>query len=217
MPSAISSPGETEIFSLFRYCQQVFISHGVRLAFPANTDPRKTYKWRYLESFLRQISEWNLSIATSYKLIDAMVEHADKYKQLRQRGLAILTSKQILEIGHKAIMGSEKSRDEIIEILERDIRFLSQYPNRLIALLYRNTPREMPNIVKWHNMDSALSSTFLSISRSCAIAMQRLTPTEKLMMPSNLQLHNLRGKCITPVVFKYRIRTLMGDDWGLVC
>lgn len=213
--SAIATPDEVTVFDIFRYCQQAFRKAGVPLAFPAGTNPRKTYKWRNLESFISKIDEWQLDLRTAYRLIDAMIAHAKEHKQLRSRGLSILTSASILEIGYDSITRQDAGQDGLVQIVSNDLKFLEQYPDRLEALLDRGN-RGGPNILKWH-MQGKISSTLLATSKSCCLAMQQLTPIERSMLPERIRLVEIQQQCLATVALKYRLKVMLGADWGVLC
>lgn len=184
--------------------------------FPKDTDPRRTYKWRCLETFLAKMDEYQLDLPTAYRVIDAMVDHAHLHNLLRQRGLSILSSASLIEIGHKSITREHQDQSGIIEVIKKDIDFIKQYPDRLTALLRREVSSGGPNILKWH-MRGELSSGFLAISKACQLAMHQLTPLERSMLPSRLRLLELRGQCTATVLLKYRLKFLFGNDWGVTC
>ncbi len=220
LSSAISTPElnpeETTIFDIFRYCQRSFSRYGVSLSFPNNTDPKKTYKWRYLEGFLVKTKQLELSLKTAYRLIDAMVDYAHINKQLHSRGLAILSSASMLDIGYNSIK-KEVNRDaDLVMIIDRDLKFLSAYNDRLAALIHRENKTAVPNLIKWH-MQGKLSTTFIAISKSCQIAIHKLSSMERLMLPKRVALYGVQRQCIANATLKHRLKSMLGDDWGVVC
>ena len=217
MSLAIALPDETKILDIFRYCQKSFARYGVQLSFPAGTEPCKTYKWRYLEGFIEHMEKLGLSIQTSYKLIDAMVDHAHTHKQLRHRNLAILASASLLSIGCRAIAKEDKNHKDIVEVLKQDVEFVdSQGDDRLAVLMHRQNRTTAPDIVKWH-MQGKISTGFLAISRACRVAMSRLTERERAMLPNIAELHDIQRRCVATVALKYRLKAVMDNDWGITC
>ena len=67
---------DNQILKILSFCQKSFSKFGIDVSFPKNTDPKKTYKWRYIEKFVERMNELDLNEETVVKLIDAMVEYA---------------------------------------------------------------------------------------------------------------------------------------------
>jgi len=207
MPSTIvESPNEVRIWRIFKYCRDSFQRAGIRIEFPKDTDPRKTYKWRYLEGFSNKIDEWAISDEAACRIIDSIVEYATQRKQL-SRGLSLLVSEQALEIGLKSIDRSEASLAAIVDRLKRDYKLVMGADP-----MGKEYPRAMPNIVKWY-MRGILSKTYLTFSKKCHEAMTRLDGIERDMLPSGKELILARMAALKNIKAKNMMKIAMADDW----
>ncbi len=197
--------------AFFKYCQEEFSNAGFRVEFPKHTDKTKTYKWRYLENFVKKIDEWELSDRAARLLISAMVDFAKKNDQLK-KGLSILASDQILEIGHTAIQGKLTSNNRTLDIIVENMQFAKGKDP-----LYRNEPMALSEIVRWH-MRGQVSDVYVAISKKCRRAMRKLDKAERSMLPSGKDLIRLRQELFSSdIKMKHKIKLMMDDDWDGEC
>lgn len=186
------------------------------MSFPPNTDPRKTYKWRYLENFCDKIDEWGITESTAYRVIDAMVEHAKRHGQLHQRGIAILSSEQMLDIGYESLCRNEQTIDTIVERIRSDRKFILSLPN-LDLLSARENPNSFTNLVKWATQGK-ISLYYIAISKSCGLAMRKLDKFEReMIIPRTIELVEARRIICKNVITKHKIKLILREDWGLEC
>jgi len=180
------------------------------MVFPRGTDPRKTYKWRYLEHFCKRVDEWNISDETGCRMIDAMIQYAKKNKQIN-KGLALLASDKMLEVGYKAISNEDRMLDLTIQRIDADKNLVYN-----IDLLSRTGPKSLPSIVKLY-IQGRLSTTYLAVSRRCHEAMMQLDSIERSMLPRGHELINIRAKLLGSACTKNKIMMILGDDWRDMC
>lgn len=204
MSDVIGSPDR--ILRIFKYCQIAFNRVGINVSFPKNTDPSKTYKWRYLENFDRRISDLQVSDDTILKILNAIVDHAVKHKQLR-KGLALLAVDQILDIGLKAIEGQEKASGHLIDRLQADHDFVGDKDPA-----GKDHNKALPNLVKWY-MTGQISKQYLTVSRKCHAAMIGFDRVERSLLPPGKELVMLRMEMMGDDNTKRRIMYIMGDDY----
>lgn len=162
------------------------------------------------------MDEWGLSEATAFRLVDAMVEHASRHGQLRDRGLYILTSEKILEIGLKSINQRNQTDAGIFNRIKQDVKFMQAYHDKVASLLKRDTPKSSPSIIKWY-MQGSISEYFIALSKSCGAAISKLTPFEKSLLPSMSRQLEIRSWSHSSAMLKNRIKLMMSDDWGATC
>ena len=197
---------DRRIFGFFKYCENKFSEVGFRISFPKDTDPKKTYKWRYLEHFVRKVDEWEISDDTACQIIGAMVDHAANKKQLK-KGLSLLASDQILEIGYKSIRRKQVDSKNLVETIKKDVQTVhGQDP------LGKTAPRALPNVVKWH-IQNKVSDLYLTVSKSCRRAISELDEVERDMLPSGKEFLLLRRDALSSIPIKHQIKWAMGDDW----
>jgi hypothetical protein len=159
----------------------------------------------------------NLGIGTIYEVVESLVEHAARNGQLRKRGLALLSSNSVVDIAYRSITQKQQAKTDIYKRIEREVKFVNSAGkcDRLTTLLARDNGRS-PNIVLWF-IRREISPEFISLSRSCQIAINRLTEIDKSLMPNKLALEQSRRPCIAKVDLKFRLKLLFGDDWGVIC
>lgn len=197
--------------ALFKYCQEEFSNAGFRVSFPKHTDKTKTYKWRYLEGFIKKVDEWELSDRAARLLVSAMIKWAKKNNQLK-KGLSLLASDQILEIGHEAIQGKLASTERTVDTITADMKFTHGKDP-----LYRSEKLALPEIVRWH-MRGQISDIYLAISKKCRKAMRQLDKAERSMLPSGKDLIRIRQELFSDdVKAKHKIKLMMDDDWDGEC
>ena len=182
------------------------------MGFPKNTDPKKTYMWRYLNYFINKVDEWEISDSTSYKLIDAIIAQSKRNNQLHKKGLAILSSDKILETGYKAINAELKLEGDTLDRLREDHIMLSAYSDKVHILMERPSTGALPNIVQWY-IQGRLSRLYLATSKSCSTAMNRLSEFELTMLPNNKELLLLKHSCFKNALTKHRAKSILGDEW----
>lgn len=202
----MQSPGDVRVWKLFKYAQSSFGRAGIKIAFPKDTDPKKTYKWRYLIKFAQKLDELQASDEVAVRIIDAVAIYAVKSKQLH-KGLALLVSDSVLEICCKDIERSDNSRDAIVGRISTDAAFV-----RANDPLGRSCERGLPNIVKWH-MSGIVSELYISLSGKCRDAISKLDAVEMSMLPSMKSMATAASSIVKDVRIKHKIKMIMGDDW----
>lgn len=200
------APDKVKIFRLFKYCQDAFRKAGVVIAFPADTPPEKTYKWRYLVNFALKVEELGASEEATIRIVEAVVQYAMTHKQLR-KGLALLTNDQILEECTKIAAEAQGHQYGLLTKLESDLALFNSADASA-----RNTPRGLPNIVRWY-MRGEISRNFLAVSRKAGMAIDRLCGVERGMVPNYADLFHIRCKLYRNASLKCRIRAILGADF----
>jgi hypothetical protein len=117
----------------------------------------------------------------------------------------------VLEIGYKALSAAERVREHIISRLRADAMLIGD-SNRIQRLLHRQTPDSPPDIVVWFIQDR-LSKTYMSVSKSCFVALNHLTEDEKRMLPSKVSLIVFKNINFVDGVLRANARAILGSDW----
>lgn len=197
----------------FKYLQKAFKNANIRIKFPKDTDPTKTYTWRYLKHFAEKVDEWGVSDETAYKLIDAITDYSKKHKLLN-RGVSILASDKILEIGYEAIKGQVQMEDNIYHKLGLDRKIIESINGSKVTMLLKREPEKaLPNIVKWYTQGK-LSTLYIALSKSCGAAMASLNSFERSFLPPIGELLDIKQKCLKNAIVKNKIKFIFGDDWA---
>lgn len=205
------APSDDRIMSLFKYCQKAFASEGYTLSFPANTDPKTTYKWRYLKDFSQRIDKLEISDQTTYQLILAIVKYAKSKKQLR-RGLSILLSDKLFELGYEAIEQKQQAEGSILSRVKKDKVFMESFDDPLEQLTKIKKEGGLPNIVLWY-IQGRLSIAYLALSKKCSMAMRSLNKEHRSLLPNGKELVATRFKIIDSAITKARLKLVIDKDW----
>ena len=205
------APSDDRIMSLFKYCQKAFASEGYTLSFPANTDPKTTYKWRYLKDFSQRIDKLDISDQATYQLILAIVKYAKSKKQLR-RGLSILLTEKLFELGHEAIKQKQQAEASVTSKIKTDRKFVESFDNPIERLTKIEREGGLPNIVLWY-IQGELSIAYLALSKKCSLAMRSLSKEHRSLLPEGKELIATRYKIIDSAMTKARLKLIMDKDW----
>ena len=84
------------VFKIFRKQMK---RYGKFVSFPKNTDPTKTYSWRYLTKFIDDFDTIGLDDGELPSVIEAVVQDAKKRGLLRC-GISILNKVDLLAVCH---------------------------------------------------------------------------------------------------------------------
>jgi hypothetical protein len=207
--SDIKNSPDERIIALFKYAQSAFRRIGINVAFPQHTDPRKTYKWRYMAKFIEKLDEFHINDQIAYRLIDAVALYASKHKQ-QHKGLSLLASDQILKVCCDSLAESDNHEAKIIMRLQSDKQLVCN-----ANPLSRQASSSLPNIVKWY-MQGLLSCTYMALSERCHSAMTSLNKVERSMLPSGLDLIKARAEILKDARLKYKVKVVFGNDWRSV-
>jgi len=197
---------DIKIWKIFKYCQDKFRKAGISLTFPKNTDPKKTYKWRYLVGFVKKLEEMEASTDAIHQLIEAIIKYATKNKQLH-KGLSLLTSERVLSECCDVILQGHISEDKLIDRVKADYKLVAH-----ADLLGKKYARGMSNIVRWY-IEGNISEVYLSLSEKCHEAMIKLDKLERCMMPSGKELILARMDILSNHKLKGKIKRAMLNDW----
>lgn len=208
---------EDRIEQVWSMCRDVYAMHGRILSFPAQTDPRKTYQWRYVKSLASKLDEWGFDDQTSSVLLDIAVRHITA-QGLLHKGLAALLQNNILQICYDTLQHQQTSGNQSINSLELINNWFTQQVNSKDTqktLLHRANIYSLRNITMWYQ-SSKLSALFLSLSKSCCKALVRLSkidPHERSQLPKSIELYNIRSRFINNKQNQTAARKILKDDW----
>lgn len=198
---------QSDIYDYFHVCKETFSEYGMSLNFPKNTDPTKTYKWRYLKTFDKKIKQWDLGKDLARLIIKSAIKYAYESKTLR-RGLSILASDKILELAYNDLKNKSDRQEDLIDDIEESKKWVDSR-NGLLGL----NNRMIPNIVVWY-ISNRISKNFLSISKSAKHAIGELREEHRSMLPSEFELILARDKIISDLYLKIKVKKIMGKDWA---
>jgi len=207
---------DDEILKIWDWCFEAYLQQGMRITFPKNTEPSKTYQWRFAKSIARKFREWEFDDATCIKFISIAVAQA-KQRRVLKKGLAALHQSNMLDICHKILTSQDNdNKGQLESLISMKSWIDKQIGNStpLEVLLHRRDTRSFPNIIKWYQA-SKISELFISLSRSCNKAVIELqnNTIEKRLLPSFSSLYLLRSEFLSESHNVKVTKPLFGNDW----
>lgn len=180
-----------KISQLFEVCQQSYLRHNVRIQLPANTDPTKTYQWRYLKSLDKKFSQWGFDQDLEKRFIDITIDYCFENK-LTKKGLAIFHQTNLMEMCYNKLVSESKNIENNIITLKNTHQWLkSQVGSKPLSnLLLRDLPWEYCNLTKWY-LASKIPMLYLAISNVCKHALTKLqeqNSDERRLLPTHTKL-----------------------------
>jgi hypothetical protein len=210
-----------KIWKVWNWCSDSYLRHGIRLSFPKHTDPVKTYQWRYCRSLTEKLEEWDFDDETSCRFIDIAVQHAKSIGVLR-KGLAVLHQGNMLGVVYDLLQQESEFDDQSIQSLVYIKKWFDQQisdGNLITYLLERPHPGSYCNITIWYQANR-LSPLFISLSRSCCKALNRLKKLdeeERGLLPKVTELYRLRSDFTDDVNCLKKAKDILGEDWRELC
>lgn len=192
------------IFDTFKYCQEVFSKHGINLQFPKNTDPKTTYKWRFLAKFCNKVGDLGFSMPAVKAMVEAAVE--SNKKVLKQKGLSILLDSKVVNLGMKKLNSAEDNTKSIIDSIKKSKKFVDLNKNAVVR-------KDVSNYIIWY-IQNNISLYYFVVSRSCINSLQTVSSRFKQFTPTKLQLFETRKLIMDNSSLKYTIKNIMGEDWA---
>lgn len=212
---------DNQVQHVWDLCSAAYLRHGSRLSMPANTDPTKTYQWRYAKAITAKFNEWDFDNDTSAKFIDIAAKRA-KERGLLHKGLSILHQNDMLQICFQALQQEERGNKGNVVLLRDTKNWVdSQINGRdpISVLLARTSNRALCNLSIWYKA-SKLSNLYLSLSQSCRTALSRLSqqsPDERGQFPSAPKLYMLRVEFLNDIGNKRHAQQIFNSDWNEIC
>jgi len=195
-PMATISPTDAAIVDLWKKCKVSYSRHGHKLSFPKDTDPRRTYQWRYLASLNRKCQEWEFGEQLISDFISIVVEYS-KEKQIIRKGLAVFHQNNVLEICYKTLLQRQKLDNQRSDLIESAHKWLVGQiggNDPLKTMLQRPKPKAFCNLTIWYEA-SKLPMLYIALSKLCVRAIKQLQgSTDLQLLPSLSELFMLRQR-----------------------
>jgi len=209
----------TTTMRTWKWCQEAFAAQGVKLTFPKNTDPKKTYQWRYVTRLANKIDEWELDKPTARAFIHFAVGYM-KEKKLLHKGLSVFFQGNMMDVCfdrmQKYASGSSNRLTQIIT----SHKFVSDRCNGKSAvtlLLNRESFGKLRNIVRWYKSGD-IAEAYLSISIVCTEALSKLAivaPHERILLPTESELYCLAINLTKDGDFRSKAKSILDNDWRM--
>lgn len=196
---------------IYKWYQNAMAGVGRKIVMPANTDPEKTYQYRAVCRFTKQVEEWNLSEHSTRSLIRAIVRYG-KRKNLLGKGTQLLNMKSIINICHDTLKEEIARSESFVRELRISKEFLHNNDTDLAELLVTKEQKNgYANITRWFRSGD-LSLGFISLSMNCRQAISLLPYDERDEFPSDTDLLRNRIAFLSDPELRIRIQEIMGED-----
>ena len=210
----------TTALRTWKWCQEAFAKHGIKLAFPKNTNPQKTYQWRYVTRLTYKIDEWGLDKQTARAFINFAVSYV-KEKRLLHKGLSVFFQNNMMDICYSRMQQHSANACNRIERFRTAHKFIeTRCGNRseVAVLLSRESFDKMRNVVRWYKSGD-IPITYLATSVACTEALTRLVvvaPDERSLLPSESELYCAAIDFSRDEDLRSQARTILGKDWRMI-
>lgn len=207
--------------AVYSICQEEFIKYGYRVKFPANTDPHKTYQWRYLEKLCKNLEQWDFDEGTARVFINSVAEYA-KSKKLLHKGLSIFHQSNVLQICYNKVTKIQDNRTQRLETIQSihnklHVRCGSRPPLKVLS--ERGGLGCDYNIVKWY-LNGDLNDLYLSVSEPCLKAITIVAQKDneqRRMLPQDSKIFGIWVAVSEDYDFKRELKAILGSEWRSLC
>lgn len=205
---------DIKVWKVWEWCLNSYLQRGLKLSFPKDTDPTKTYQWRYCQKLSDKLDEWKFDEETAKYFIDTAISYARNTKSFK-KGLSVLHQGNILELAYSAIIDRTP-----FDSFVRTKRWLD---NQLgdkdqIATLLRSDKDSHSNIAIWHQT-GRLSIQYITLSKKCCKAISILNNANSddvELLPSMAELYKARIELVNSGN-KAKLKQILGNDWRELC
>jgi len=190
---------DDKIYKIYNVLKIMMPKHGLNFSFAEHTDPRKTYVWRYLSCFAKNLEDLNISDEYLVQIIEAMLQYA-KTRKLLKRGIGMFIKQDILQLCIKKLESEERLTNGRINIIKRSHDFLidqiKQVGDPIRVLASRRGKNTYANMTCWFEQ-GLLSLEYIAVSKSCRKTFRYLGNNEKELFPSSKELLKLKLKILS--------------------
>ncbi len=210
------------IFKLWDICFKAYLQHGYKLSFPHNTDPKRTYHWKYLKSIAVKFNRWEFDEATIIRFIDIAVKRV-KYKQLLCKGLSALHQKNLFDLVYKDLMRENEESARLIEIIESSRKYLLSKLNsgtsrkELVKALLTREKFNKSYAITNAFMSKKITKQYMALSYSCNKSISFLKEKndgDTILLPSLEELYVERCHLLSrDAGFVCKLTEILQNDW----
>lgn len=211
------SPNKTHmIIKAYKMLKQSLRRYNRSISFPKNTDPSKTYNWRFLSKFIDEFEKIGLPEYVLSSVIDTVVIEASN-RGILDYGVSILTKIDVLKAYNKKLERELTDEVQMINNIIRTHEFLvhqhKQNNNECMTKLLANRihNRAYANITRW-NQSGELNIGYIAVSKSCKKALKMLDKDELTLYPSPMEFIKIRITITCNKTSLQRLKALLGDD-----
>lgn len=194
--------------------------YGKSVSFPKNTDPTKTYSWRYFVKFLERYDKLELDDDIMPSVMSAIADYARKHNLLRC-GCSMLMKIDLAKICEKKFEQEAEYESKTLEDIERSHNFLCEQlrlertkdPHLTLEglLIKRVSRRAYANITRW-NGAGQITTRYIAVSKLCRRVLRRLDDHELNLFPTPRQFLKIRLNLTMPGPLLDGLRSILGED-----
>jgi hypothetical protein len=210
---------QTTALRTWKWCQEAFAQHGIKLTFPKNTNPQKTYQWRYVTKLACKLDEWGLDRSTAKAFINFTVGYV-KEKKLLHKGMSVFFQDNMMDVCYDRMRKHSSNACSKIARFQKVHEFIitrCHNKSEVAVLLSRKSFDKMRNIVVWHRAGD-ITTQYLALSTACTEALSKLAlvaPDERGLLPTESELYCLAIRCSRDDDFRSKAKTILGNDWRM--
>jgi hypothetical protein len=203
----------------WKWCQEAFAENGIKLTFPKNTNPQKTYQWRYITKLTQRIDEWELDRATAKAFIYFSVSYM-KEKKLLHKGLSVFFQGNMADVCYDRMQKQLTNADHNLERIRNAHTFvMSRCNNKSAVALFLNRESfgKLRNIVRWYKSGD-ITDAYLATSLACTEALSKLSviaPNERDLLPTESELYCVAIRLTKDGDFRPKAKAILGNDWRM--
>lgn len=209
---SVVATGDDRILSVWQWCRSAYLRYNINISFPKNTDPRKTYQWRFTSAIVRKFDEWGLDDESAYRFVNIAVAEANR-RGVLCKGLAILHQSDMLNTCYNILSQQDTDNNSKIKSLTSMKSWFDDIagddPFKTLMGRKRNA---LPNIAIWYQANK-LSDLFIALSKVCSKAVARLDDVEGRLLPKTTTLYLLCSEFNSEQHNSDFARRLFGNDW----
>lgn len=198
-----------EVARVWDLCRDIYSTHGKALKLPANTDPKKTYQWRYLSKLTETLEAMDLDDRLSRRYVELAVQYAAAHRLLA-KGLAIFCQSNLQDVFFDRFQADMRNNRDAHGGLLRSATWVDSHGGPGEFLRRQNTLGYC-NLVKWYQA-GRVTELYLSLSRTAGRAMRRMSEDDRLALPTITRLYLVRNQFLTSLDNLERSREIMGGD-----
>jgi len=203
------------IIKAYKILQSIMGQYGKKISFPNNTDPRKTYSWRYLSKFIDRYDQLELGDQVMTDVLGAMVTEAHNKKYIGC-GVSLLNKVDIITVYHKTLETEIDIMKKQLANIKKSFDFLDQKEKELKqdkCTLLANRPHKKSYtfLTRWYD-SGFLSIEYIMVSKSCRQVLKNLGKDERLIFPKFGDLMKIYLK-LTREEIKEQICKILGNDF----
>ena len=208
-----------DVLKIWEWCSIAWARCGHRLKFPANTDPQKTYQWRFAKRLCEKFAEWGFDDITSQAYIHSAAEYIKERKLLR-KGLTVFFQSNLADICYQRLYKARSTTTDRLEALSESKRFVDArtITTTIGTLLSRSSLDAYANIVEWYQSNN-ITQLYIALSKSSTVALHRLTslhPAQRVLLPSAAELYGVRASALENIELRNQAEEILDVDWRRV-